>query len=269
MRTLWVLLIAWSGTAYADTKDYWCVGKTCYTAEYHRPTGCDGHKGECEAGGNIPARLINGLHFFLTEANKAKHDNKQCQGLAARAALIASLVDDFYNKVIKNHDGMHGVTYITRFDGALTERKLVELAASEGKQAQARFTECGGKKLDTDLEAANQGLARTAAHDAPEAKNIEVAKIEQIFFVTCTKVKDTEECEGPPEGRGVTVWEGSYVQCSFHKGKATKCGPFTGKTAVPCHQDTRQCLCGVVKGVVENDCESAPALVKSKYIRVE
>jgi hypothetical protein len=272
MRISWVIVaVAMQlGTAAAkDPIDYWCVGKTCYRAESTRPKGCDGETGKCEAQGSRPTRLLNGLHFFLAEAKRAKANKVQCQKLADRAALIASVFDDYYAKVIKGHSDQAGKTYVTRYDGALSEAKAVALSADEATQALALFKECGGKTRDTDIAAGNQGLVDTGPLEVVDPKaSFGASTIGEDIFHECEQVKaQAEYCGGNAEGRGVTMWGSSYFQCTFRNGKATKCKPFTGKTIAPCHGETMHCLCEITDGNLGSECDTAKPLAKSKYIR--
>jgi hypothetical protein len=100
----------------------------------------------CEGLGSKTAFGMNLLHVRLEAARKAQATSHpiRCYKLAYAAALTAAGLPGFREVMKRQHQWSAGSTYLTRWDGTLTEDQLFGKVAQELEEAKKLYAACGG-----------------------------------------------------------------------------------------------------------------------------
>jgi hypothetical protein len=100
----------------------------------------------CEPNGSRTATALNMLHYRLDEATKARaaNDKPRCVRESWAAAAIATGLPRF--RTASQHGGhwVANLTYLTRWDGNLSEPALFAKAAADGSDAATLYAACDG-----------------------------------------------------------------------------------------------------------------------------
>jgi hypothetical protein len=119
-----------------------------------KPNEC-GEQGNvvCEPSNNPTARAFNYLRYRLDEAKKQGENQEACQVASYAAVGTARGLKKSHDGAKKNGEWTNGSTYLTRYDGKLSEPDLFKLVDDSLKEAEALHQKCGGTQpLVTDDE---------------------------------------------------------------------------------------------------------------------
>jgi hypothetical protein len=127
-------------------KDFQFNASACGTAKA---------KTVCENSPSKGAKAFNTLRYRLDEAKKLKDENKlgDCRAATYEAVALSRGLPWFRETRKKYDYWTEGNTYLTRYDGELSEDAVFSKAKTYGEEAEKLHAECGGSaSLDTREE---------------------------------------------------------------------------------------------------------------------